>query len=107
MSTQVNLGVAAKEVLSFLATAGEFSATTLSFIQTTVVAAEHSLQSGTDKMTAVLNATEAFAAQNVPLLLNNIEAFMKAVSAFVSAMVTVYNDLGIFIHKTAPAAVGA
>lgn len=69
----------------------------LSFVQSAVSAVEATGKSGTDKMTAVLNATEAFVADLVPSLVTPLEKLMEAVEAFVNDLVAVYNAAGVFV----------
>jgi phage-related protein len=82
-------------VLSELATAAPLVVT---FVQNTVAAVEHTGQSGTDKMTAVLNATEAFIGGLAPNLSAPVATVMAAVEAFVNALVELWNDVGVFVH---------
>lgn len=102
----MNLGEAAKDVLSFLASASNYGPAVLGAIQQAVQVAEGTGKSGEDKLTSVLNLTEAFAAKVVPLLLNNMQAFMAAVAAFIKVLVDTYNDLGLFVHGVEAALTG-
>lgn len=70
----------------------------LGFIQNTVSAVESTGKSGTDKMTAVLNATEAFLGDSIPAALGAVEHLMEAVEAFVNEVVSIYNAAGVFLH---------
>lgn len=54
--------------------------------------------SGQDKLTAVLNQSEAFLAHAIPEAMADAQAILKAVEEFVNALVALYNEAGAFVH---------
>lgn len=90
--------ISIQAILTALSTGAEKAPIVISFIENTVSAVENRSLSGADKLTAVLNATEAFVAGLVPTLATTMETFMAAISAFVAELVALYNAAGIFIH---------
>lgn len=95
----ISVGSAAKAIMGALYSAPSIAAVLPGFVTSTVIAVESTTLKGTDKMTAVLNATSAFVAKEAPLVGAQMEAFMAAVEAFAEALVALYNDIGVFVHK--------
>lgn len=90
-------GASTLAILQILEAAATDGPLVVSFIQNAVSAVEATDKSGTDKLTAVLNAVEAFIDQVAPAVADKIDAFMAAVEAFVSDLVALYNEAGVFI----------
>lgn len=94
----MNIGAATATIAAILAEADKDVPAVLAFISSTVVAVENKTLSGPDKLTAVLNASEVFVNSVIPQLSAPMHLLMAAVSAFVNALVALYNDAGIFVH---------
>lgn len=73
----------------------------ITFIMSSVSAVENTALSGTDKMTAVLNAAEAFLQNAYPTLAATWAPIMKAIEDFVNELVTLWNDMAVFTHLPA------
>lgn len=94
----MSAGITAIAIINLLGEAVTEAPLVISFIQNTVVAVEGTGQSGTDKMTAVLNATEVFLNGVAPKFGGDLAALMAAVEAFVNDIVALYNEASVFIH---------
>lgn len=91
----------ASTILSILALLDEVASEAplvIAFIQNTVTTVEATGKSGTDKLTAVLNATESFLVALIPNYQGDITLFMSAVEALVNDLVAIYNAAGVFVH---------
>jgi hypothetical protein len=100
----MNLAAAAATLATVLAEAEKDVPAVLAFISSTVVAVENKSLTGPDKLTAVLNAAEVFVNSVIPGLAAPMHLVMAAISAFVSALVALYNQAGVFIHAVQAAA---
>lgn len=91
------LGANTLAILSLLETAATDGPLIVSFIQSSVSAVEQTDKSGTDKLTAVLNAVEVFVNQVAPGIAHTLSTFLEAVEAFVNDLVALYNESGVFL----------
>lgn len=94
----MSAGITAIAIINLLGEAVTEAPLVISFIQNTVTAVEATDKAGTDKLTAVLNATEAFLNDLLPKFAGDITGFMAAVEAFVNDLVALYNAGSIFVH---------
>lgn len=91
----------AATVIGYIEDAVKYGPLLIGFIHSTVVALEATDKSGPDKLTVVLNAVQTLADGILPNDSAQIDAFMAAVEALVSDIVSVYNAVGLFTHKAA------
>lgn len=77
------------------------------FVVKAVQFAEQSGKSGADKLTAVLNATEAYVAVALPQLKADWNSLSVQIKAFIAGLVSLWNALGVFVKDVGNAISGA